>query len=230
MKKLQMIISIGLILVCQLALAVDIPMTEVLFEEVEPGLEPYTTRVLVNQRYLRLDDGDDEGDFTLFDRVKGEIHNYNRGERSEILIQRGAEVDLDVKIRFSIQRKALTDAPRINNLTAIEHRFTAQGELCKSSVNFAGLLPDVVRALRQYQYVLMQQNRKTFEEIPEQVKTPCYLANNYLYQDAYLKAGFPVHVVDEQGREQRLLEFATVKKPSSVFEPLRDYRVFSPAF
>ncbi len=228
MKKLLVVLSLGLVMACKLGMAADIPVTQVIFEEVEPGIAPYTTRVLVNKRYLRLDEGEDDGDFTLFDRVKGEIHNYNQDDQSEMFIQRSAQVELDVQIDFSIKRRVLVDAPHINNLVAVENSFFAQGELCKTSVNFAGLLPDVATALSQYQYVLMQQNRKTFSAIPDSVKTPCYLANNYLYQNAYLKVGFPAHVADTQGREKRLLDFASIKKPSQIFEPLKGYRVFSP--
>jgi hypothetical protein len=230
MKINLILLTATLILSSRLVMAADIPMTQVILEELEPGVEPYTTRILMNKRYLRFDDGEDTGDFVLFDRVKGEIHNFNHEEHSEIIIQRAAAVNLDISIPFTVQRKALEKAPRVNNMVAVEHKFIAEGQLCKTSINFDGLLPDVARGLIQYQYVLMQQNRKSFATIPDNVKTPCYLANNYLYQSAELKVGFPVQVLDYQGHEKQLLDFAEITKSSTIFDRPEGYQVYFPAF
>jgi Tfp pilus assembly protein PilV len=88
----------------------------------------------------------------------------------------------------------------------------------------------VARGLIQYQYVLMQQNRKSFATIPDNVKTPCYLANNYLYQSAELKVGFPVQVLDYQGHEKQLLDFAEITKSSTIFNRPEGYQVYFPTF
>jgi len=50
-------------------------VTEVIYHDQDPGSEPYVTRILVNERFMRLDDGQDGGDFVLFDRKKGEVVN-----------------------------------------------------------------------------------------------------------------------------------------------------------
>jgi hypothetical protein len=228
MKKYLVTACTLLVLSCRLVVAADLSMTQVIIEEVEPGLEPYITRMLINKRYLRLDDGDDASDFVLFDRVKGEIHNFNHDDQSEVIIQRAAPVNLDVSIPFSIQSNVLENAPRVGNMQAVENRYIAEGKLCKTSINFDGLLPDVARALVQYRYVLMQQNQKTISAIPDSVKTPCYLANNYFHQSAELQMGFPVHVRDYQGREKRLLDFAEIKKSSKLFGRPEGYRVYYP--
>jgi hypothetical protein len=228
MKKYLFILTALFILASRLAMAADIPVTQLILEEVEPGLDSYTTRILVNKRYLRFDDGDDAGDFVLFDRVMGEIHNFNHDDQSEVIIQRAAPVNLDVSIPFSIQSNVLENAPRVGNMQAVENRYIAEGKLCKTSINFDGLLPDVARALVQYRYVLMQQNQKTISTIPDSVKTPCYLANNYFHQSDELQMGFPVHVRDYQGREKRLLDFAEIKKSSRLFGRPEGYQVYYP--
>ncbi len=228
MKKYQTIVCAALLLVCRLSYALDIPMTQLIFEELEPGIEPYTSRLLMNKRYLRLDDGNDAGDFVLFDRVKGEIYNINHQDQSMIAVQRTAPIGLDIPVSFIVERDALKNAPRVDNIGAVEHRFIAEGKLCKTSINFTGLLPDVARALTQYQYVLMQQNQKTFSAIPDNVKTPCYLANNYFHQSAEFQVGFPVLVRDYQGREKRLLDFAEINKSSRLFDRPEGYRVYYP--
>jgi hypothetical protein len=229
MNCFRILLAFVLLMFSRLLVAADIPMTQVLLQEVEPGLQPYTTRLLLNKRYLRMDEGDDNGDFVLFDRVTGEIHNFNHEEHSEVMIQRSAPVKLDVSVDFTTQQRILPDAPQIGGEDAVEHRYFADGELCKVSVNFKGLLPAVRQALIQYEQVIMQQNAKTFDAIQQQSKTPCYLANNYLYQSAYLKDGFPVHVVDNLGREKRLLDFAEVRKPAELFKQPEGYQVYYPS-
>ena len=59
-----------------------IEMLQLVFEEREPGVGPYRTRMLLDQRFLRIDSGADQDDYVLFDRVKGEIHNFNHEDRS----------------------------------------------------------------------------------------------------------------------------------------------------
>lgn len=228
--KNKLLLSFALLtLFSTLARSSDLLLTQVIFEEVEPGLAPYITRLLMDKRYLRLDEGNDEGSFVLFDRVKGEIHNFNVADQTEIIIQRGPARRIDVAIALSITEKPLLNAPDIAGMVALEHRYMAQDQLCKTSVNFKGLLPQVVQALVQYEQVLMQQNRKTFDAIPEALKTPCYLANNYLYSSAYLESGFPVHVVDNEGHAKKLLDFSMVTKAASVFERPSGYRVYFPS-
>lgn len=229
MKKYLILPALLLVFCSGVAVADNIAMTQVIFQEVEPGLDPYTTRVLMNKRYVRFDEGEDAGDFVLFDRVRGEIHNFNHEDQSELIMQRSAPVDLDITMSFSVQRETMQNAPRVGEMVAVEHRFFAEGQLCKTSVNFKGLLPDVTRALIQYQYVLMQQSRKTFAAIPDAIKTPCYLANNYLHQSADLKDGFPVLGLDYQGHEKRLLDFSEVTKPSKLFDRPEGYRTYFPA-
>jgi len=224
MKKLMVIILLGAMSSFTLQ-AAEIELTEVVFEEREPGVDPYITRLLVNKRYLRLDGGQDDGDYVLFDRVKGEIHNFNREERSEILIQRRPVPAASVKVDFVVEQVPLKDAPAINGIGAVAHRFFADGQLCSSSVNFNGLLPEVVTAWRQYKRLLQQHNLQTIEQIPQEVKTPCYLANNYLHGNAYLRAGFPVHVEGLGGRSKSLLNFRQVNKPAGLLSRLPDFEV-----
>jgi|GEM_PF-6452868 len=42
------------------------------FNEVEEGLDPYLTRMLVSDRYIRIDDGDQSDGYVLYDRLKKE--------------------------------------------------------------------------------------------------------------------------------------------------------------
>ncbi len=64
----------------------QLAMLEVIIEESEPGLDPYLSRYLLSEDFLRLDDGSDRSDFILFDRQTREIHSFNHEDRTHMLI------------------------------------------------------------------------------------------------------------------------------------------------
>ena len=204
------------------------PMLQLLFEEREPGLEPFTTRYLIDKRYLRIDGGDDDGDYVLFDRVKGEIYNFNHEDRTEIIVQRRSAVPLSSTLGLDQEDRLMPGAPAINGIIPRSVLFFADNQLCRSSVNFPGMLPQATRAMIQFESLIQQQNRISLEQVPQEMQLPCFLANNYLAATAYLEAGFPVQMTDYEGREKRLLDFGYVDKPLGLLRRMRDYRVFYP--
>lgn len=68
------------------------------YEEREPGVEPYTTRIIVSPRYLRLDDGNDDGDFVLLERGSGTLQSTNAVDGT-ILVIRGSGPAADPQSR-----------------------------------------------------------------------------------------------------------------------------------
>jgi len=205
-------------------------MTEVLFEQQEPGIEPYIIRMLVTGKFLRLDDGNDQDPlgYILYDRISHEIHNFNHDDKSHLLMKPLVSPVIDFKLDFRQEKKVLEQAPRIKGEAPVETTFYADGQLCKTSINVSGLLPDVTAALKDYEQALVEQNKQTLTEIPSAVRTPCYMSNNYLHASDYLKAGFPLHVIDDQGQQRRLLKFGEVSKPLNLLQQIQGYRLYYP--
>jgi hypothetical protein len=205
-------------------------MTEVLFEQSESGIEPYTVRLLVTANKLRIDDGNDQDPqgYILYDRISHEIHNFNHDDQSHLLMKPLVSSAIDFKLEFRQDKKVLEQAPRIKGEAAIQSDFYADGQLCKTSINVSGLLPDVTTALKDYEQMLVQQNKQTLSEIPAAVRTPCYMSNNYLHASEYLKTGFPLHVIDDQGRQRRLMKFGEVSKPLQLLQQIQGYRLYYP--
>ncbi len=207
----------------------SIPVIQVTFEESEPGFYPYITRMLLSRRYLRIDDGQDDGDFVLFDRVFGNVHNINHEERTEVIIQRQPPSRaMHASIDIHIEPRPLLDAPKIGGIQAVQHRYYAGAELCRESINFDGLLPDFVEALAHYQQVLVQQSLLTLDDLPTSVKTPCYLVNNFFHASDYLRAGFPAMVADNDNKRRTLLEFGQLEIPASLLRRPQNYSRFFP--
>ncbi len=203
-------------------------ITEVIFEEIEPGIEPYYSRLLLNERFLRLDDGRDQGDFVLFNLDTHEIHSFNHEERSHLMMRPLEPKPLDFELDFKVVKSELADAPRVNNLSPLQQLFFADAQLCKRSINVAGFLPQLTRALIDYEQAIVAQNIQTFDQVPASVRSACYVANNYLQASAYLEVGFPLFVIDDQQRQKKLISFRRIEKSDALFEQPADYSLYFP--
>ena len=204
----------------------SIMLTELVFEEREPGIEPYTSRILFNASMMRLDDGRDDSDFILFDRTTKVIHSFNHEDQTHLIINPQTSEKLDFKIQFATTRSVLADAPKVSGKSVVEHRFYADSLLCKKSMNVPGLLLDAQLALIDYETRLMHQNVTTLDNIPNAMRKGCYMANNYLQATAYLEPGFPIHVIDYQGRQKKLMGFSEVAKQGKLLIAPEGYRIF----
>ena len=89
-------------------------------------------------------------------------------------------------------------------------------------------LPEVTLTLIDYEQAIVQQNNQTLSRIPNNVRSSCYMANNYLHASDYLKVGFPLFVSDDQGRQKKLLGFRQLKKHHSIMLQPEGYSVYYP--
>lgn len=219
-----------ILLISQTGLGAEsgLTLTEVIFNEVEPGLEPYRSRILLNEQLMRLDGNNDQGDFILYDRKSREIHSFNHQDKTHLIMKPLQTPMPDVMLDFQVAKKILVDAPKINGQVPVEIKFYADTHLCKKSINVPNFLPEVTIALINYQQALVEQNIQTLPRIPASMRSSCYMANNYLHASDYLKVGFPVHVIDDQGRQKKLLSFRQVIKPGSLFQQPEGYQSYYP--
>mgnify|MGYP000019413978 FL=1 len=227
MNGLRSVISLLLVSVMSPLAAQEIEVMQLRFEHSEPGVGVFQSRLLMNERYLRLDNGFDYDDFMLFDRRSRQIHSVNHESRLLVILQPSGPKPVEFEMDFRVEQKPLQDAPAIGGQKAMEYRFFADDELCKTSVNVAGMLPQVRQALIDYRQVRQDQDTHNIAQLPLELKTACYMANNILHSIDHLQPGFPIMVSDDQGRQQRLLDFKQVTKPAQIFELPEDYRNFT---
>ncbi len=210
-----------------LAAEKTVTVTEVTLLESEPGIDDYASRLLLSPEFLRLDDGDDKGDYILFNRKTHVIHSFNHADRTNLLIKPGNGQAIDFKMSWKVDKQPMPGAPSIGGVAPLQYQFYADGHLCKQSVNVKGLLPQVTQALIDYQQTLAMQNAKTLDRVPASLRSSCYMANNYLHTNDYLKNGFPLFEKDDLGRQKSLQDFQQRQAPASLFEPIQGYRQYS---
>ena len=199
------------------------------FEEVEADVEPYITRMTVSDRYIRIDDSAEVDGFVLYDRTKKRIFSVVHGNQSILVVDpvkplEATPADLEIK---SVLVKD-DQAPSIGGIKPDYYQIFANEQLCYHLVAVDGFLPDVSTALQSYQMVLAAQQQASLINTPEELQTPCFLAN-YIYAPAeYGSKGFPVQQWDASGYRRSLAGIEeNVSVDGTLFELPADYAYFS---
>jgi len=174
----------------------------------EEGIEPYISRVLVTEDYVRLDEGSDSGGYTLFDRQQEIIYNVQMEDRS-ILVLDAQEPVTDVGDTLILNEEVKPDdaAPKVAGAQPKEVRLFANGELCSEMVVVEGVMEDALEGLRELKLSLARIQAATLESMPLSMRTPCDLAANLYAADRPLNFGLPLQE-RSTGRSQSLVDFA----------------------
>jgi hypothetical protein len=200
------------------------------YQEQEAGVEPYPLRVLVNDDFLRFDDGYDASDFMLMDRDTQTIYSVSHEDQSILIISDYPAVDaLPAEIELTEARDADTAAPEIAGKQPLFFRFLANGTVCYHAVVVPGLLKQARAALAEYATALGNRQFSDMASVPEEMQTPCFLSR-YVYTPArHLHHGLPISEWDEVGYRRTLVDFREGEKVAAGLFTLPDgYENFSP--
>jgi len=189
------------------------------WQEQEPGVEPYVNRMLITADHLRSDDGDDHGDYLLFDRRTGILYSVSH-ERRTLLVVTADPVPADAGPRPEVRVEVGSDpaAPSIAGRVVKEVRLHSGGALCMQATVVPGLLPDAAAALREMRTRLAGRQYRDLDKTPEEFRTPCFLAN-YVYETGRaLETGLPVQESVRGGMQRMLQDFrAGQTLPATLF-------------
>ena len=174
----------------------------VMFDESEPGLETYPTRMIVTERFLRMDANTHETEFLLFDRKERVIYNVSAFNRA-ILVVRDKPVTIEALMPLQSQREDLDD-PRPATLAGHPvraHAYITNGKVCwRVDSVAAGPLLALRDALAEFHRVLAGEQAEIAQATPPSFHEACDLEHNVYRPDWYLEAGFPVRRDDLHGR------------------------------
>lgn len=204
---------------------------KILFVEQEPGVEPYQTRLIVTDDYMRFDDGENAVDFVLFDRKKNIIYSTNSGERTVMSV--AAKKALDVKPPFELKQVVknlgiLKDAPKIQDKLPLHYQFFTNDTLCYDVVVVKDLMPDAVKAMQAFQAVLSSDSKQTFNTIPADMHNACDMSMNTFATGQHFQYGFPVQEWTPTGTGRGLIDFdVNYKADKKLFELPENYQRYS---
>ncbi len=206
-----------------------VPATVLWFDEREPGVPPYRTRMIVVRDFMRMDDGDAGDDFVLFDRRTGSIHSVSHEDRTVLDIPARPVVRAPpYELVLSETREPLDDAPRIAGRVPEHLRLRVNGSVCYETVVVPGLLDDVVAAMRAYRRSLAGEQARTLDWTPVEMQTPCVLAHVIFHPARHLAYGFPIQHRDYRGYVRVLQDYREqVPVDAALFRLPTGYRHYT---
>ena len=174
----------------------------------EEGVDPYLTRILITEDHVRLDEGADQGDFTLFDRRQEIIYNVAMQDQSVLVIApQLVEVPANPGLLLSEKDQVDEQAPKIAGVAPHNIELLANNEVCGQLVVVPGLMGDALEGLHEFKQVLARVQAATLAGRPEELQTPCDLASNIHAATRTVDFGLPIQERSE-GRAQVLVDFA----------------------
>ena len=195
------------------------------YRVIEPGGEPYVSRLLSTPDFLRLDQGQQDNGFILLDRKARIIYSVNSEDHSILVIDPPRQArKLPSSLRLSDSQQAEAGMPKVAGKSPEYWQFFVNERLCRSAVVVPGLLPLAKAAYAEYLDLLAYQQLMTQTAVPSQLQDPCDQAIHIYAPLAVLDKGLPLREWHEAGWRQELLDFRNeISVSGESFELPADY-------
>jgi hypothetical protein len=193
------------------ACGADKSLTQAIFIEEEAGIEPYPVRMLLNDDFLRIDDGDAKDGFVLYDRKKKAIYSVTLEDQRALRIDHQAmDLQKPADIKLDIKQAEDSAVPEIAGTQPIQYDYYVKGKPCLHVMSADGLLSDLQAALLEYRQVLAAEQAANMDKTPQGLLSDCFLSNDVFHATARLQKGFPVAIWDEKGYRRVLQSYESI--------------------
>ena len=179
-----------------------------LFDEEESGTGSYPVRYLVNDAFLRIDDGHAASDYILLDRASATIHSISHEHGNVLIIHRQPQPAVPASLRLTHEQVPNTEAPAISGKQPQHYRYLSNGELCYEAMVVPGLMQAAVDGLAEYERLLAGQQAAKLENTPVEFRTPCFLSRYIYAPGRHLLQGLPIQVWATDGFRRALVNFS----------------------
>lgn len=185
-----------------------------LYKVEEPNVDPYESRIIITDKYIRLDDNDDGNDFVLVDRAKEIVYSVSDDNDSILVVKhQPVTIKSPVELTSDTVRTPDKNSPKIDDRELVHYVFKVNGEACQDAMIAEGLLTNATAAIAEYRRILAGQHAKTFNSTPADLRNTCDMALHIFQPDRYLQFGLPVHERDHTGYQRSLIDFDDAYEP-----------------
>lgn len=195
------------------------------FDESELDGPPARTRMLVTTEFLRIDYGNDDDDFILYDRKRPAIYSVNHADKTALVI---TPLKVTAKPPRPFVHRAEKDRepfPAVDGKRVVHYELFTNERRCYDLFAADGLLPDAVAALREYAQTMAGEQGATLAFTPVEMQDTCDIANHVFAPTRHLAHGFPVRLEDFAGKTRLLVNYEQGKAfPASLFAVPENYR------
>lgn len=201
------------------------------YDEYESSTGGQRMRYLINDDFLRIDNGHIDSDFILMDRSKKTIYNVNHDDQTILKITdkpwQSPVFDFTVKLREAIQ----ADAPQVMGQSVYSYEVVADDEVCTRVLLVKDRYMKQMAVMHEYQTIMSGQQVSTLANTPPEFHTSCFLLDQVYHKGDYYKQGLPIQVTYSRDYtrilsnvEQKTLDETLFKLP----ENYKEYLPFSP--
>lgn len=191
----------------------------------EAGLAPYVSRILVTPGYLRMDEGTDDGGYTLFDRAAGVFYNVDPEDRSVMVID-PPRTRPEAPVPLVLGAEPLPDIPREPVAGAVPEgwRLLANGEVCVDLVAAPGIMDNAVTALAEFYERLSFHHGAVIPATPPDLIDACDLADNVFAPARLYAHGLPLRQSSPRMKRELVDHGEAMPVAPGLFEVPADYR------
>jgi hypothetical protein len=172
-------------------------MAVVRYVDQDPGDAPYATRILVTPDFLRMDGGEDGGDFVLLDRRQRKVINVLRDNQLAMVFTSGTVPPKPASWKPRLDTKA--GAPGTRRFSLV-----LNGVVCSEGIAARRAVPDAARAMAELKGVLAATQYRVWRDSPLEMQHDCDLANLVWASGATLELGLPLEEREFSGRTRQL--------------------------
>lgn len=196
------------------------------YDEAEMGAGAQHMRYLINDQFIRIDNGDDKADFVLFDVNKKNIYSVNHEDQTILKIENNQWSQPAFDFKVSTHQSAMNDAPKIQDKTVYTYTVNAGDQACTEVFLIKDIYMDEMKIMHQYQQVLSGQQVATLNNTPKEMHTPCFLVDQIYHAGDYFKIGLPVKISYSRDYIKFLSRFRNISVDSRLFELPKSYKEY----
>lgn len=210
MKKIVFLLIMSVLFSCAKKEQAD---TLVLFMEQEDGVEPYQTRMIITKDFVRIDDGEGDKDFVLFERNNKIVHSVDSAEKRimavhEKKLKEGQKFEPPFKLTHSNKvMPAMKDAPTIEGEKAKHYQLITNDKVCYDVVAVKGLMPHVSKALTEFHQHMATDSIVTFSNLPADMHDACDMTATTFKPARQFEFGFPIQEWGKREYARSLVDY-----------------------
>ena len=199
------------------------------FNESMPGGDSYPVRMLVNEHFLRIEDGEARDGFIVFDRAKKTVYSINHTDKTTLVLSAyPAKLDPPKVFTHKVERDG-EKLPDVGGRSVTHYKLLTNSERCFDVYAADGLLPEAVAALREYHRALAGEQSAMQAMVPAAFQSACDLAEYVFLPARHLEFGFPVRQINRAGVMRQLVDFKIgVPVEKGLFDVPTDYKQITP--
>lgn len=205
------------------------------YMEREPGTDEYEVTMLISDRYIRIDETDEDSGYILYDDKKKVIYSVTHQDKSILVIkQHKFSVDSS-PVKAKVEYLKMADAPMVSKKHIYNYRvFVNKGaavldkeETCTEIQLVEDLLPEVRGILKNYQMIVSGQQVKMTDNKVTDMQNSCFYADQIYNTGAYYRRGLPIQEWHSNEHSKMLMTYHKISVDSDEFKIPENYHQFS---